>query len=198
MEKSEKLKIYNWFIHFFLNCNPVYFLCKWYILVVKPCMLVDRTSDWFTQNISRFYLQYLICKVWYNLYLLKTGFFKHVNIHVGNLFHWFMINSNTDVYEIDNSINPFCLFFSLQIQYFCNEMTTNAKIPTDIYDLVPTNEFAMESISWPLTPKSHILISPLELTRMFDGFTSEKTPPKKKKIFKLFHPCNSNINYSSL
>ena len=114
-----------------------------------------------------------------------------------------MINSNTDVYEIDNSINPFCLFFSLQFQYFCNEMTTNAKIPTDIYDLVPTNEFAMESISWPLTPKSHILISPLELTRMFDGFTSEKTPPKKKKFSSYFtpviqtliiHPCNWKMN----
>lgn len=31
----------------------------------------------------------------------------------------------------------------------------------------------MELMSCPLTPKSHSLISPLELTRMFDGFTSE-------------------------
>ena len=30
----------------------------------------------------------------------------------------------------------------------------------------------MESMSWPLTPKSHSLISPRELTRMLDGFTS--------------------------
>lgn len=48
---------------------------------------------------------------------------------------------------------------------------------TDMYDLVPTKELAMESISWPLTPKSHNLISPLEFTSMFDGLTSvrEKT-----------------------
>lgn len=39
---------------------------------------------------------------------------------------------------------------------------------------MPTNEFAIESISWPLTPKSQILISPLELTKIFEGFTSEK------------------------
>ena len=31
----------------------------------------------------------------------------------------------------------------------------------------------MESISCPLTPKSHILISPREFTRMFEGFTSD-------------------------
>ena len=43
-----------------------------------------------------------------------------------------------------------------------------------MYDLVPTKEFAMESISCPLTPKSHSLISPREFTRMFDGFTSVK------------------------
>lgn len=30
----------------------------------------------------------------------------------------------------------------------------------------------MESMSCPLTPKSHNLISPRELTRMLDGFTS--------------------------
>ena len=30
----------------------------------------------------------------------------------------------------------------------------------------------MESMSCPLTPKSHSLISPRELTRMLDGFTS--------------------------
>ena len=41
-----------------------------------------------------------------------------------------------------------------------------------MYDLVPTKEFAMESINCPLTPKSHNLISPRELTKMFDGFTS--------------------------
>ena len=43
---------------------------------------------------------------------------------------------------------------------------------TDMYDLVPTKEFAIESISWPLTPKSHSFISPRELTKMLDGFTS--------------------------
>ena len=41
-----------------------------------------------------------------------------------------------------------------------------------MYDLVPTNELAMEFMSWPLTPKSHSFISPLELTKIFDGFTS--------------------------
>lgn len=30
----------------------------------------------------------------------------------------------------------------------------------------------MESMSWPLTPKSHSLISPRELTRMLEGLTS--------------------------
>lgn len=30
----------------------------------------------------------------------------------------------------------------------------------------------MESINWPLTPKSHSLISPREFTRMLEGFTS--------------------------
>ena len=43
---------------------------------------------------------------------------------------------------------------------------------TDIYDRVPTNEFAIESISCPLTPKSQIFISPLELTSILEGFTS--------------------------
>lgn len=33
----------------------------------------------------------------------------------------------------------------------------------------------MESMSWPLTPKSHSLISPRELTRMLEGFTSTVT-----------------------
>jgi hypothetical protein len=42
-----------------------------------------------------------------------------------------------------------------------------------MYDLVPTNELAMESINWPLTPKSQSLISPLELIRMLEGFTSK-------------------------
>ena len=43
-----------------------------------------------------------------------------------------------------------------------------------MYDLVPTNELAIESISWPLTPKSQSLISPLELTKILDGFTSRE------------------------
>jgi hypothetical protein len=46
------------------------------------------------------------------------------------------------------------------------------KILTAMYDLVPTNELAMESINCPLTPKSQILISPREFTRMFEGLTS--------------------------
>jgi len=45
-------------------------------------------------------------------------------------------------------------------------------ILTDMYERVPTNELAIESISCLLTPKSHNLISPRELTRMLDGFTS--------------------------
>ena len=48
------------------------------------------------------------------------------------------------------------------------------KVLTDMYDLVPTNELAIESISWPLTPKSQSLISPLELTKILDGFTSRE------------------------
>ena len=43
---------------------------------------------------------------------------------------------------------------------------------TAMYDLVPTKELAIELINCPLTPKSHSLISPLELTRTFEGFTS--------------------------
>ena len=42
-----------------------------------------------------------------------------------------------------------------------------------MYDRVPTNELAMESMSMHETPKSHSLISPRLLTRMFDGLTSE-------------------------
>lgn len=44
-----------------------------------------------------------------------------------------------------------------------------------MYDRVPTKELAMESMSWPLTPKSHSLISPREFTRMLEGFTSVGT-----------------------
>lgn len=43
-----------------------------------------------------------------------------------------------------------------------------------MYDLVPTKELAVESISSPLTPKSQSLISPSEFTKIFDGFTSNK------------------------
>ena len=43
---------------------------------------------------------------------------------------------------------------------------------TAMYDLVPTKELAMELMSCPLTPKSHSLISPLELTKILDGLTS--------------------------
>src|SRR6266550_6695083 len=41
-----------------------------------------------------------------------------------------------------------------------------------MYVDVPTNVSAMELISSPETPKSHILISPCELHRMLDGFIS--------------------------
>ena len=43
-----------------------------------------------------------------------------------------------------------------------------------MYDLVPTNENATESISWPLTPKSHSLISPFEFTNILEDLTSAK------------------------
>lgn len=46
------------------------------------------------------------------------------------------------------------------------------KLLTDIYDRVPTNEFAMESINCPLTPKSQIFISPREFTSILEGLTS--------------------------
>ena len=73
------------------------------------------------------------------------------------------------LFRINNKIIPSHLGFR----------TATYKLPvtsklTDMYDLVPTKEFAMESISCPLTPKSHSLISPREFTRMFDGFTSVK------------------------
>ena len=51
-----------------------------------------------------------------------------------------------------------------------------------MYDLVPTNELAIESISCPLTPKSQSLISPLELTNILDGFTSRE----KKVITEIY------------
>lgn len=56
--------------------------------------------------------------------------------------------------------------------YFCNLLKT---FLTAMYDLVPTKELAVESINSPLTPKSHSLISPNEFTKIFDGFTSNKT-----------------------
>lgn len=42
----------------------------------------------------------------------------------------------------------------------------------------------MESMSWPLTPKSHSLISPRELTRMLEGLTSMWRGTQKT-----FTPC---------
>jgi hypothetical protein len=50
------------------------------------------------------------------------------------------------------------------------------EVLTLIYVDVPTNVFAMELISSPETPKSQILIAPLELTRMFDGLISWRVP----------------------
>lgn len=53
-----------------------------------------------------------------------------------------------------------------------------------MYERVPTNELAIESINCPLTPKSQIFISPREFTNIFDGFTSILVK-KKIKIFKI-------------
>jgi hypothetical protein len=41
-----------------------------------------------------------------------------------------------------------------------------------MYDRVPINVFAIESINCPLTPKSHSFISPDEFIRIFEGLTS--------------------------
>ena len=71
--------------------------------------------------------------------------------------------------RINNKIIPLNLGFRTATY----KLQVTSKL-TDMYDLVPTKEFAMESISCPLTPKSHSLISPREFTRMFDGFTSVK------------------------
>ena len=43
-----------------------------------------------------------------------------------------------------------------------------------MFEAFLTNELAIELISLPLEPKSHCLISPLELTSMFEGFTSQR------------------------
>ena len=37
-------------------------------------------------------------------------------------------------------------------------------------------------MSWPLTPKSHNLISPKEFTKIFDGFTSKNHHQERKKF----------------
>ena len=44
---------------------------------------------------------------------------------------------------------------------------------TAIYERVPTNELAIESMSMHETPKSQSFTSPWLLTRMFDGFMSK-------------------------
>ena len=59
---------------------------------------------------------------------------------------------------------------------------------------MPTNEFAIESISCPLTPKSHSLISPRELTRMLDGFTSTGTHPSQVFLSEV-HPTHHRYNH---
>jgi hypothetical protein len=65
-----------------------------------------------------------------------------------------------------------------------------------MYDRVPMNVLAIESISWPLTPKSHSFISPAELMSMFDGFISEivgfqtdSPPSKKERVRRLVPLC---------
>ena len=64
---------------------------------------------------------------------------------------------------------------------------------TAIYDRVPTKELASELISWPLTPKSHNLISPLVFTKILEGLTSANTTEITswkyrfhKKFFEMF------------
>jgi hypothetical protein len=54
------------------------------------------------------------------------------------------------------------------------KLMNTSKRRTLMYVDVPTKVSAMEFISSPETPKSQILISPLELNRIFDGFISER------------------------
>lgn len=68
------------------------------------------------------------------------------------------------------------------------------EVLTDMYDLVPTNELAIESISCPLTPKSQSRISPLELTSILDGFTSrEKRVMTEIYQMHLLYLVNSSV-----
>ena len=63
-----------------------------------------------------------------------------------------------------------------------------------MYDLVPTNELAIESISCPLTPKSQSLISPLELTNILDGFTSREKKSNNRNLSNVFAlPCELQL-----
>ena len=52
-----------------------------------------------------------------------------------------------------------------------------------MYERVPTKELAIESINWPLTPKSQILISPFEFTNILEGFTSANDNKQYKFYF---------------
>lgn len=71
-----------------------------------------------------------------------------------------------EVFQAKKITNRYQFMASLQ------KSNISCVILTDMYDLVPTNEFAKESISCPDTPKSHSLISPLELTNTLEGLTS--------------------------
>lgn len=59
----------------------------------------------------------------------------------------------------------------------------------------------MESMSCPLTPKSHSLISPRELTRMLEGFTSKGRAgagergawPARRPCPAPRHPCLAHL-----
>jgi hypothetical protein len=62
-----------------------------------------------------------------------------------------------------------------------NLMNTS-KRRTLMYVDVPTKVSAMEFISSPDTPKSHILISPLELHRIFDGLISRRRVSDMSKM----------------
>ena len=59
----------------------------------------------------------------------------------------------------------------------CQQVHKFSQRLTLIYVDVPTKVSAMELMSSPDTPKSHILICPFELKRMFDGLMSATSAP---------------------
>ena len=55
-----------------------------------------------------------------------------------------------------------------------------------MYERVPMNVLAMESINWPLTPKSQSFISPDEFIRILDGLTSFRVAKKCLNLISTF------------